>query len=130
MATGMDGELVGLHYSDQGRSCNSHECCGKTLKAGELIRFKLCVVVRTDDEGDEVTEEAIKVARIMDGTETCVVGFLPKHCVVFSNRYDNVFAQVLELYEEHENSAKRRKGNLKGGMASYRLINDILTFEE
>ena len=36
--------MLGLNASSNGRSCEQHECCGKAVKADDVIRFKLAVV--------------------------------------------------------------------------------------
>lgn len=116
-----DGEVVGLHGKSNGRSCASHECCGHHLLLDDLVRLRLCVV---DIEGR--TEEAIQVVRIRDGSESCVVGFLPRNLVRSSRmKYIDQFAQIIELYECSENSVKRRKSQRNKGMASFRLLQDI-----
>ena len=69
-----DGELLGLNASSNGRSCEQHECCGKAVKADDVIRFKLAVV--EDVLGKPL--ETIKAVLIKDGTELCTVGFLGK----------------------------------------------------
>ena len=39
-----DGEIVGLKSSNNGRSCESHECCGESLSTDDLIHFRFCVL--------------------------------------------------------------------------------------
>ena len=67
-----DGEIVGLKSATNGRSCESHECCGEYLSEDDLICFKYCIL-----EFDGEVEEEVKAVRIRDGTQSCVVGFLP-----------------------------------------------------
>lgn len=120
-----DGELIGLRASTNGRSCESHVCCGEHLSADDLIRFKFCVL-----EFEYGIEEAVKAVRIRDGTESCVVGFLPRNIVASSkNKFLDKFAQVIELYEYSENRTKRRKSHKNLGIASFRLLDDIPTLE-
>ena len=71
-----DEEIVGLHESNNGRSCESHDCCGKEVLPDDLIRFHACVVTI-----DGVDDSAVKAVRVRDGTETCLVGFLPRNVV-------------------------------------------------
>ena len=65
-----DGDIVGLKGTRNGRSCESHDCCGDLTSPDDLVRFKLTVV-----DIDGKTEEAIKVVRVSDGTESCMVEF-------------------------------------------------------
>jgi len=116
-----DGEIVGLHGTSNGRSCTSHACCGENLSPDDLIRFKFDVI---EIEGH--VEDAIKVVRIRDGAESCVVGFLPRNIVkVFKEKFVGQFAQVIELYDDSENTTMRRKSHRNKGMASFRLLQDI-----
>lgn len=97
-----DGEIVGLRSSDNGRSCEVHPVCGASLAANDLIRFRSCVVTIND-----IPSNAIKAVKIKDGTEGCVVGFLPRQLVArpaLANRLTNKFAQVIDLYEGSDNS--------------------------
>ena len=66
-----DGEIVGLNGTSNGRSCESHDCCGKYISPDDLVRFKLTVV-----DIDGTVEEAIKVVRVRDGTESYVDSLL------------------------------------------------------
>ena len=53
-----NGELLGLNASNNGCSCEQHECYGKVVKQNDVIRFKLAVVeyisgkpLESDDQG-------------------------------------------------------------------------------
>ena len=94
------------------------------VQAGDLVRFKLCVVSNEDG----TFEDAVKVVLIRDGTETCTVGFVPRHIVAVEHKRHSIadkFAQVIELYDLCESAVKRTKSNRNKGMASYRLLDDI-----
>ena len=94
-----DGEIVGLKASNNGRSCESHECCGEFISADDLIRIRRCVL--NFEDGPEATIEAV---RIRDGTESYVVGFLLRNIVKSrKDKFIDEFAQVIELYEHSEN---------------------------
>ena len=116
-----DGEIVGLKASNNGRSCEMHDCCGAHVYPDDLVRFKLACI-----DIDGKTEEAIKVVCVRDGTESCTVGFLPRN-IVRSAKDSLVgkFAQVIELYKHSENPSMRRKGYRNCGIASYRLLKSI-----
>ena len=98
-----------------------HDCCGEHIYPDYLIRFKLSVV-----DVDGKTEEAIKVVRVRDGTESCTIGFLPRNIVKSGkDRFVGKFAQIIELYEHSDNTTMRRKSNRNKGVASFRLLKDI-----
>jgi hypothetical protein len=65
-----DGKIVGIPNGTNGRSCTAHLVCGEHLRAGDLICFWSVVV-----DVDGCTEGAIAAVRILDGTETYIVGF-------------------------------------------------------
>jgi len=116
-----DGEIVGLHSSNNGRSCTIHDCCGDHLALGDLIRFKLDIV---SIEG--IVEKAIRAIRIVDDTELCTIGFLPRNIVRTSkDKYIGKFAQIIELYDYSDMEAKRRKSHRNLDIASFRLLENI-----
>jgi hypothetical protein len=66
-------ENVGLYGDTNGRCCVQHNACGKYLEVGDVRR-----IVPTQVQIKEKVEDASKVVKIADGTEFCVVGFVPK----------------------------------------------------
>jgi hypothetical protein len=78
-----DGEIVGLEFSTNGRSCGSHECCGKHICVGDLVRSRL-VIIEGDVNGQDT--EAMKVIKIKDEMEACHVGFLQRYIVKGSRK--------------------------------------------
>jgi hypothetical protein len=79
-----DGEIVGLHILDNGHSCTQHACCGRHVVPGNIVWFKREVMevvyqVPGDPEPDARIETVIKAVLVLDGTERCTIGFLPRH---------------------------------------------------
>jgi hypothetical protein len=129
--SGVAGEIVGLNYGTNGRSCCSHDVCGQSLMPGDLVRFKPSVVTRNFKDGSSVVENALKAVKVVDGCETCHVGFIATSTVVSSRHlFENKFGQVLELYKDSANSAVRRKDAQSGGVASFCLLDNIQAFDE
>jgi hypothetical protein len=130
-----DGEMIGLHNPANGCSCVQHDCCGRYLMVGELVRFKR-EVIRVDygppgdPEPDFRYETVMKVVIVRDGVESCHVSFLPCHVVAHAqevNRLHGKFAQVLELYDNDEVGRVRKNKSVRNhGMASYSLLDDVL----
>jgi hypothetical protein len=117
-----DLEIVGLHRNTNGRSCSIHECCGKYVTVGSLLRLVPCVV-----EIDGVSEEAIKLVHVFGGSDTCHVAFIPRYfipSIIRANRL-NSFVQVVELYGDSISPHKREKSYKNGGMASCIFLEDI-----
>jgi hypothetical protein len=127
----MDGEIVGLNYGTNGRSCCSHEVCGVSLQPGDLIRIKPAVISHTFKDGSSVVENALKVVKVVDGCETCHVGFIATATVVSSRScFEDKFGQGVELYKESDNSAIRRKDFEGGGLASFCLLDNVQTYDD
>jgi hypothetical protein len=79
-----DGEIVVLHSPDHGHSCTQHACCGCYVVPGNDARFKREVMevvyqVPGDPEPDAWIKTVIKAVLVLDGTELCTVGFLPRY---------------------------------------------------
>ena len=114
------GEIVGLNCNGSGRTCCSHDCCGKFLAINDLVRFKSDNV-----EIDGKLELAMKVVTIKDGVEACTVGFLPRYMHTHIVHLDNKFAQVIEIYDQSTNSYKKSKSKRNMGMASYCILDYV-----
>jgi hypothetical protein len=100
-----DGEIVGLKECNNGRSCFSHSCCGEYLQLDDLICFRSSVA---DINGK--VEEVVSVVRVREGTESCVVGFLPMNILKGSkDKFIGMFAQIIELYKCSESDYKSNK---------------------
>jgi len=134
-----DGKMVGLHNPANRRSCVTHECCGRHLVVGDLVRFTR-EIMRIDYAGPGAAEPnfryetVLKVVVIRDGVESCHVGFLPRHVVARLqevNRLHGKFSQVLELYDDDEVAHVRKRKSVRNhGMASYRLIEHVLNYDD
>ena len=131
---GRDGEIVGLFSPTHGRSCERHQVCGRSVSVGSLLKIKREVLMVDEDlgvEGDEngparlVPETVLKAVLIKDGQETCHVGFLPRHIALRPTEVERLsgkFAQVLELYDDLEESKHKRTKSVRNqGMASFIL---------
>ena len=70
--------IVGTNIDDRGRSCTAHSPrpCGSALRVDDWITFCL---IEFYNEG--LNEDAIEVRRIVQGQETCRVGFLQRSYV-------------------------------------------------
>jgi hypothetical protein len=115
-------EIVGLHGETNGRCCVQHEGCGKYLLVGDV-----CRVVRTQVRIKDAVQDALKVVKIADGTESCVVGFVPKAYMKNKEvqKSINQMIQVLELYDESDNTAKQRSSKRNQGMASVMPLSQV-----
>jgi len=57
------------------------------------------------------------------------VGYLPRHVSRREHDMDGKFGQIIELYESHDLAFLREKSHRNYGMASYRLLQDIIPEE-
>ena len=118
-----DLEIVGLHASTNGRSCCIHSSCGDHVMVGDLLRLVKRLV---SINGGEV-EEGIKCVRVMHGTDTCTIGFVPRS-VANSEKIKaelGCFMQVIELYDDSKSPYKKKKSVLNKGMAACALLSSI-----
>jgi hypothetical protein len=123
-----DFEIVGLHHNSNGRSCCQHTTCGMHVSVGDVLRL-LHVVVRIREEGQP--EDAIKMVKIIDGTEACCVGFVPRPFAK-TERIKKMIGKcciVIELYDNAVNPYKRRLSKRNYGVASCIFIDDIPSME-
>jgi hypothetical protein len=117
-----DFEIVGIAAGNNGRSCCQHEVCGNHLHVGDVCRVVRCIVTINN-----VPEDALKIVKIADGTDTCTVGFVPRAFKGSRVVQDaiNGFVQVLEIYADSTNTTKRRLAHKNHGMASVMALNYI-----
>ncbi len=104
-----------------------------------IVRFKpefMEVTYKDDDDddvGDARVEQVIKAVLVVDGTEMCTVGFLPRSVAARTlevQRLHNKFAQILELYDNAPPSRTRYlKSQWNRGMASFILLDSIQVME-
>jgi hypothetical protein len=122
----IDLEIVGLHCSNNGRSCVSHEICGQHVIVGDVLRL-----VRTTVTVKGVVEPAVKLVKIIDGVDCCVVGFIPRLQMSLAKVEGNInkFCMVKELYSTSDNSYKRGLSCKNMGMAGVVLL-DLIPLNE
>jgi hypothetical protein len=107
-----------------------------------IVKIKREVLMVDEDlgvEGEEnapvrlVPETVLKAVLIAVGQESCHVGFLPRHIALRPmevERLSGKFAQVLELYDDLDDSKhKRTKSARNQGMASFILMENIQELE-
>ena len=126
-----DFEIVGLMMGSSGRACCQHEVCGIHLLAGNVV--KLFTTIITNVGG--VDESALAVAKVIDGTVGCRVGFVPRvQASVLQRRMINPgtgrFAIVKDIYNNSTNDYKVNKSKRNYGMASCTFIDNVLSYED
>jgi hypothetical protein len=133
-----DGEIFGLHSPDNGRSCTQHACCGHHVVPGNIVWFKREVMevvyqVPEDPDPDAQIETVIKAVLVLDGTEHCTIGFLPRHVAARPEEAAQLhgkFAQIIELYEETPVGWIRHNKSIRcHGIASYILLDNVPEME-
>ena len=116
-----DIEIVGLKNSSNGRSCGVHAICGEDVGPGDVLRLVPCVIFVGD-----TPENAVKAVKVVDGMDSCTVGFVPRAQAKLKKVRDhhNKFVTVKELYEDSGNSYKRSKDRSNYGMASVAFLDE------
>jgi hypothetical protein len=115
-------EIVGLRSNSNGRSCCQHTCCGKRVQVGDVLRLKLTYVTI-----NRKTEEAIKLVKIADGTDTCTVAFMKKDLIrkpSVRSKLDK-FVMVTELYKDSETPEKLALDKTNRGVAGCVFLDNI-----
>jgi hypothetical protein len=133
-----DGEIVGLHSPDNGHSCTQYACCGRHVVPGNIVRFKREVMevvyqVQGDPDPDARIETVIKAVLVLDGTERCTIGFLPRHVAARPEEAAQLhgkFAQIIEPYDETPVGPMRHNKSIRcHGIASYILLDNVPVME-
>jgi hypothetical protein len=119
MSSSPEFEIVGLNANTNGRSCTLHECCGKEVEPGDVLRL-----VPTSVSIDGVIEDAVKCVLVIQGNDTCTVGFVPR---VIANtemvkEHHYLFVQVKEVYDDSDNTYKHKKSYKNHGMAKVAVL--------
>jgi hypothetical protein len=65
--------IVGLNGVNSGQCCCQHVGCEKYLEVGDI-----CPVLATQVRIEHSVENAIKLVKIADGMESCIVGYVPR----------------------------------------------------
>ena len=115
--------VVGFRSSNNNRSCHAHSCCGHCVQAEQLVCFKFTVV-----DGHDGPEEGIAFVAVRRGQELWRAGFLPRQ-LSEKSKYVDKFAQVIEMYQDHEDVKKRRDDNTMYGVAECFMVDHIPSFE-
>ena len=116
-------EIVGLHQKGSGRFCCMHSHCGMHVAVGDVLRL-VHVVVTTSDLKEP--EDAIKLVKIVDGTESCTVAFIPRAFARLERISTKIgsFCVVLELYD-NSNKYKQLLSKKNYGVASCLFLDDV-----
>lgn len=116
-------EIVGLKVNSNGRQCHLHECCGEALRIGDVVKLVPTMLIGPDGS----QEEAIKAVKIVQGTEGCTVGFIPRavknHDMVVN--HVNKFGIVQVIFESSSNPYLQQRSEAYCGAAGIVLFDDI-----
>ena len=123
--SGIVVDIVGIKASNNGRSCEEHECCGAAIVAPDVVvRFRSIQLEREVDDANPSPEAtAIGVFHVTDGVDGCLVGFLRRHLLKYKDEYDGRLAQITEVFsEESASPSDRAKHHRNVGCCSAVLI--------
>ena len=101
--TGITVDIVGTNTGDRGRSCKEHSVCGCVLDNDVVVRIRK---VQVEVDGHE--ELALAAYWVSDGIDRCRVGFLPRQLLKHHKQYNGKLAQIIEKYEEEDDSPTKR----------------------
>ena len=83
------------------------------VEPGDVLRFVKTVVAH-----NKVVEEAMKCVKVINGVNTCTVGFVSRNCICLPKAQEhlNKFVQVERLYHSSKNPFER-----SNAAANYRV---------
>ena len=121
--TGVTIEIVGTEASSNGRSCEAHEVCGRSVLFDDVVVRLRKVQILNERQ---IEETAIAAYLVSDGIDQCRVGFLQRHMLKYARQYDGVLAQVTEVYcADSESPMKRKKYHHNRGCCLAVIISSI-----
>ena len=103
-STGICFEIVGTKYSNNGRSCSEHRACGALLHVDAVVSIRDVQIQISD-----VPELALAAHLVVDGQDTCRVGFLKKNLVKHAFLYSGKLARITEIYSEDDANSVKKK---------------------
>ena len=98
--SGVSFDIVGINESNNGRSCEIHECCGCLVVPHLVVRIR-AIQVAVQNDPDIVESPALACFHVTGGVDGCQVGFLRRHLLRYKDEYDGRLAQVVEVYGDH-----------------------------
>jgi hypothetical protein len=115
-------EVVGLEINEDGRSCEQHLCCGRSVFQND----KLICSWHVEPTEDEDLDEVVKVHKIgTDGFVTCHVGYLPKRMFVKyggAKKFDLMYLRVTDDLRVSENKHERSRSKRYYGVVNCAII--------
>ena len=118
-----EGIIVGLLHGDNGRSCDLHEVCGRSLRVGDMISFETGSHP-VSNWGECTTKRHISAHLVVDGLPTCLVGFIPqRHVGRLSDELNGRSGVITEVYlEGGKGTYLEQKVLSQGGFAVYYTV--------
>lgn len=88
---------------------------------GDVCRLVKCNVLIQG-----IPEEAIKVVKVVDGSDACMVAFVPRSFQSMERIYSHIGGLIVinEIYKDSLNPYKQRLATNNKGMASASLVNE------
>ena len=116
-------KIVGTTVSCQGCSCKEHKICGKVLKEDVVVRLcKMQLIVAGKEETVTAT------IWVTDGVNSCRTGFVPRHMVKHTARYNGALAQVTRVLSDDAetcNLAEQRMFHKNKGFCLAAIISTL-----
>lgn len=113
--------IVGLHASNNGRSCESHACCGaEAVDLDAVVRFRSVQVWRQGRE-----ETAVAAYWVTDGIDRCRIGFLKRELVKDAHMFEGRIAQVVEFLTDSDDPEERAYSEQNAGACRAVFIESI-----
>ena len=95
--------IVGLTNNSFGRSCDNHGTCGKWVENGTVVRVHCVQAWRGGQYHND-----LEVYVVVDGVNTCKVGYLAKEHEPEAHNIDGRFLRVVDVYTDSDDDITRR----------------------
>jgi hypothetical protein len=117
-------EVCGVDFSDNGRSCDAHVCCGTHENHCDIIYLQHAVP--TNDDG--VVEDVVKAFKVdrRSGLSTCHISYLPTRFLALHDIgiFDGVYLYVDKEYRIANSCIDTHKLYQMGGLLRSQIIID------
>jgi hypothetical protein len=117
------GEIRGLFMSNNGRQCSLHPICGKSVRVGDIVKFKSDRVTI----GYQMHDAIQAVFCFSDGGDEvhrCKIGFLPSVYVDEKAKYVGKKARITALLSDCADWPLQKYSKDNCGEATWKFVSD------
>lgn len=132
-------DVVGVDSKTNGRCCNQHDICGRSLRIGDILFTEWSMQRAIDLDCDDLLqpidnlEEVVKVYKVdEDGIARCHVGYLKKRLFYpfgGADQFDSLYLRLLVDYRRSVNEYERSRSQQSLGICNCAIVRDDTSFD-